>query len=198
MPIWTFVRHGESVANLEGWLAGQFDSPLTDTGRAQAVEARRGLGSPLPQRAFCSDLQRAHHTARLLLDASEVPLVVTPKLRERTCGALERRSVAEVQENPDLRDRLAGWSSRPPRGESLLDVALRAVGWITTIDDVEHDTLLVAHGALIGAVLVALDRVPRTDGARFRPKNCEVLRREVAVGAWNDVLDELRDEAAGR
>ena len=196
MPIWTFARHGQSVANLEGWLAGHVDAPLTEQGRMEAIDARGNLGDPLPARAFCSDLARAHDTARLLLADVEVPLVVVPALRERTCGALERRSIADVQANPDTRARLASWTGRPPEGESLLDVALRAVGWITTVDDVEVDTVVVAHGALIAAVLAALDRRPRAEAWQWRPHNCEVIHRPVAVGAWNQVLDDLRSEAA--
>ncbi len=196
MPIWTFVRHGQSVANLEGWLAGHVDAPLTERGRTEAIDARANLGEPLPTRAFCSDLQRAHDTARLLLAEVEVPLVVVPALRERTCGALERRSIADVQANPDTRARLASWTGRPPEGESLLDVAVRAVGWITTVDDVDVDTVVVAHGALIAAVMAALERRPRSEAWTWRPDNCEVIRRSVAVGAWTQVFDELRSEAA--
>ena len=119
MPTWTFVRHGESVANVEGWLAGQYDSPLTARGEAQAVAARESLPKPVPPRAFCSDLIRAHHTAKLLLHGHSIPLVVTPKLRERGLGAWRRRTVAGLNER-DLAH-LKPWRARPPGGESLFD-----------------------------------------------------------------------------
>lgn len=77
MPLWTFVRHGQSVANLEGWLAGHHDAPLTEQGRAEARAARMGLTELRPTRAFCSDLSRAHQTARLLLAEVEIPLTIT-------------------------------------------------------------------------------------------------------------------------
>jgi bisphosphoglycerate-dependent phosphoglycerate mutase len=54
MPTWIFVRHGQSVANREGWLAGHYDAPLTDQGEAEAIAARCVLVDPLPGRAFCS------------------------------------------------------------------------------------------------------------------------------------------------
>ncbi|MCA9710269.1 MAG: histidine phosphatase family protein [Myxococcales bacterium] len=194
MPIWTFVRHGQSLANLEGWLAGHLDAPLTERGRAEAEAAREHLAPPLPTRAFCSDLSRAHDTARLMLAGHDIPLTVTPELRERSCGALERRLVAEVAADPAYRDRLGSWSARPPRGESLLDVALRAVAWLASVDAPE-DTLVVGHGALILAVLTSLDRRPRSDLGTWRPRNCEAIRREVEPGTWMQVLDELRREA---
>lgn len=196
MPIWTFVRHGQSVANLEGWLAGHQDAPLTAQGREEARAAAAGLVAPLPARAFCSDLSRAHDTARLMLEGLTIPLTITPELRERSCGALERRSIAEVMDHPDHWTRLGSWTGRPPEGESLLDVALRAVRWLSSVDDTDEDTLIVAHGALIGAVLMVLDGHPRDEQSRWRPKNCEITRRTVAIGTWTQRLDELQREAS--
>jgi len=193
MPIWTFVRHGESLANLEGWLAGQHDTPLTERGRAQAIAAREALPRPLPPRAFCSDLQRAHHTAQLLLEHEDLPLVVTPRLRERALGAWRRRAVHELTEP---RQRMGSWRGRPPGGESLLAVALRVAAWATRVDDSPRDTLIVAHGALMRAVVAAIDRVPRDRLGLERPRNGEVISRKLQVGDWAKLLDELREEAA--
>ncbi|MCA9651554.1 MAG: histidine phosphatase family protein [Myxococcales bacterium] len=194
MPIWTFVRHGESVANREGWLAGHFDSPLTERGEAQAIAAREALPLPRPARAFCSDLARAHRTARLLLEGEGIPLVVAPSLRERALGAWQRRSVAELAAMGVDRERMGSWRGRPPGGESLLDVALRFVGWAATVDSAE-DTLVVAHGALMRAVLAVVDRLPRDRLDLHRPRNCQAIPREVPRGAWAGWLKELRVEA---
>lgn len=200
MATWTFVRHGQSVANAEGWLAGHYDARLTSLGVQQAVAARRELVEPLPARAFCSDLSRAHDTARVLLGERSIPLFVTPRLRERDCGAWERRTVVEIAAQPDHLACLRSWQGRPPSGESLLDVALRAVGWLATIDEGSNDgsvdTLVVAHGALIRSVLAALDRRPRDQIDPSRPNNCELIRREVSVKTWHELLDDLRREAS--
>ena len=197
MPIWTFVRHGQSVANQEGWLAGHQDAPLTEQGRAEARAAGTQLRTPLPTRAFCSDLSRAHETARLMLAGLDVPLTITPKLRERTCGALERRSIAEVAAHPEYPARLNSWTGRPPGGESLLDVALRAVSWLVSVDDDSSgETLVVAHGALITTVIVVLDGRSRTNLDQWRLGNCEMVRREIASGTWIQRLDELRCESS--
>jgi broad specificity phosphatase PhoE len=194
MPTWTFFRHGQSVANREGWLAGHHDAPLTEQGEAEAIAARHLLGEPLPARAFCSDLSRAHRTAKLLLEGCAIPLVVTPRLRERDCGAWERRTLQDLEAQAEFRQRLGSWVGKPPSGESLLDVALRAVGWLASIDDARGDTLVIAHGALIRAVLAALDRLPRERIDLWRPGNCEAIRRDVPLGTWKELLDELRRE----
>ncbi|MEX1362622.1 MAG: histidine phosphatase family protein [Nannocystaceae bacterium] len=195
MPIWTFVRHGESIANREGWLAGHFDSPLTERGEAQAIAARQSLPKSRPTRAFCSDLARAHRTAELLLsDDERIPLVITPQLRERALGAWQRRSVAELTEMGDARRRLASWRGRPPGGESLLEVALRFLGWAASVDSPE-DTLVVAHGALIRAVLVVVDDRPRDRIDADRPRNCQAIPRDISQGSWEHRLAALRTEA---
>lgn len=196
MPTWIFLRHGQSLANIEGWLSGHLDTPLTELGEQQAVAARSKLVEPLPTRAFCSDLRRALHTARLLLTDHPIPLIVTPRLRERDCGAWERRTVQSIEADPDRRQRLASWADRPPRGESLLDVALRAVGWLATVGDSPQDTLIVAHGALIRAVLATIDRLPREQIDLWRPGNCEAIRRDVSENTWHELLDDLRREAS--
>lgn len=196
MPTWTFVRHGQSVANREGWLAGHYDAPLTEQGEAEAIAARRVLVEPLPARAFCSDLSRAERTARLLLEGHAIPLVITPRLRERDCGAWERHTLEEIAADPEGPQRMGSWSGKPPSGESLLDVALRVVGWLATVDDSPADTLVIAHGALMRAVLATFDHLPREQVDLQRPANCEAIRRAAPQGTWRNLLDELRREAA--
>ncbi len=195
MPTWTFVRHGQSVANVEGWLAGQYDTPLTAHGESQARAASETLPRPIPPRAFCSDLSRAHRTAQLLLEDRQIPLIVTPRLRERGLGAWRRRTLADLAVEGLNRERLGTWRGRPPGGESLLEVALRVAGWAATIDDSPEPTLIVAHGALMRATLVALDGLPRERLGHDRPKNCQAIERQIPMGRWAELLDELRHEA---
>ena len=40
-----YVRHGQTVMNVQGLLAGQIETPLTDEGRAQAEAAGAVLAS---------------------------------------------------------------------------------------------------------------------------------------------------------
>jgi broad specificity phosphatase PhoE len=197
MPTWTFVRHGQSVANREGWLAGHYDAPLTDQGEAEAIAARCVLVDPLPDRAFSSDLSRAQRTARLLLEGHAIPLVITPRLRERDCGAWERHTLEEIAADPTGLQRMGSWLGKPPSGESLLELALRVVEWLASIDDAAAPhTLVVAHGALMRAVMATVDEVSRETIDLWRPANCEAIRRELPPGTWRHWLGELRREAS--
>ena len=93
-----------------------------------------------------------------------------------------------------MQRQLRGWTTRPPGGETLLDVATRAASWLATVDE-DTDTLIVAHGALMRALLGALDGVPRDVIGDWRPTNCEVVQRHLTVGAWSALRDRLRGES---
>jgi len=189
MSTWVFVRHGQSEANRDGWYAGAFDSGLTDLGRAQAEDAQPKLFTSPPSRepfarAVCSDLSRAHDTAKILLQGQHTPLTVTDQLRERSVGAWEQRPIATVRAAGHHDRHLRHWNSRPPEGESLCEVALRATRWLAALPEIEAPTLVVSHGALMRSVLLVLDgRATETvDG--WHPDNCEAVVREVPAGAW--------------
>jgi broad specificity phosphatase PhoE len=84
------IRHGQSIANAEGRLQGQFDSPLTDLGREQArALARRLLREGWGVSAFyASDLSRAAETADLLGAGLDAPVILDQRLREYDVGVL--------------------------------------------------------------------------------------------------------------
>lgn len=182
MPAWTFIRHGQSQANAEGWFAGQKDSPLTPRGVEQALALRSHVSVLTFRRVFASDLTRALRTAELVTEGRGLPVVTTARLRERSCGAWERESIASLEargEGAVLED----WNGRPPGGESLRDTALRVLAWLADVD-ADADTLVVSHGAIMRAVLGVLDGLPREEIGLWKPGNGEVLSRVVEVGTW--------------
>jgi len=87
------VRHGESIANHEQLVGGHFDSPLSATGKAQALETKNLLGTVHFDAAYSSDLQRAAQTAAIVYD-QEIPKDHQLfDLRERNFGKIEGTSV---------------------------------------------------------------------------------------------------------
>ena len=184
MPAFTFVRHGQSTANRDGWMAGHLDAPLTDLGETQAITARDEVLRRSYARAFCSDLTRARRTAELILEGTEIPLHVTPRLRERSAGAWQGRTVEELQREGALDRDFHPWTASPPEGESLARVARRAIDFLAEIEGDAIDTLVVAHGALIRAVLLVVDDQPRDRLDGWRPRNCEAVTRDLPVGGW--------------
>ena len=58
-----FVRHGESLANLQNLFAGHYDIPLTELGHTQAERTAQYLDRYHIDHIYASDLQRAYQTA---------------------------------------------------------------------------------------------------------------------------------------
>lgn len=182
MAQWTFLRHGESEANAGGWLSGHRDVPLTERGRAQAVEARAQLATVSFDQCWTSDLQRAHHTARLVLADRGPALQISMRLRERALGSWEGRAKAELRADGSMAHLLT-WEGRAPGGESHRDLAVRAVPFLASIDR-GVDTLIVAHGGLIRVLIGLLDGLPEDEIGRVAYANCVPHHREVERGRW--------------
>jgi probable phosphoglycerate mutase len=84
-----FVRHGETVSNLSGTIAGSADVPLTARGRLQAQAAAAQLTSAGVTAIYSSALARARDTADFIAHALDLPVAVIPELAERNWGELE-------------------------------------------------------------------------------------------------------------
>jgi len=81
------VRHGETVENLTGVVQGQTDGTLSERGIEQARVAAILLAGIHFDAAYASDLGRALHTARIILDGrDDIPLVPDKRLREQDMG----------------------------------------------------------------------------------------------------------------
>jgi broad specificity phosphatase PhoE len=182
MARYWFVRHGESTANAEGWLAGHRDAPLTERGIAQAMALRETLRGIAPQRVLTSDLQRAWRTALLAWEERRPAVQRTPHLRERHLGAWEGEVIAELHARGGM-DVLKTWDESPPGGESHRTLSLRVARLLAEVDD-GKDTLIFAHGGLIRAVVGCLDDVPQHEIGLFKVANTEVLVRDVPRGTW--------------
>ncbi|MCM2345285.1 MAG: histidine phosphatase family protein [Acidovorax soli] len=148
------VRHGETAWNVDTRIQGHLDIPLNDTGLWQARQLARALADEPLAAIYTSDLQRAQATAQAVADATGAPLTPEPALRERSFGALQGRTFAEIE--TALPEQALRWRKRDPHfapegGESL--TALRE-----RINDTVHrlaarhpgeQVVLVAHGGVL-------------------------------------------------
>lgn len=98
-----FIRHGESIWNLENRFTGWTDVPLTETGRKEAQTA----GKALKEKGFTFDkcytsyLKRAVHTLDIVLDEmglSYLPVEKRWRLNERMYGGLTGLNKQECRE----------------------------------------------------------------------------------------------------
>lgn len=83
------VRHGQSVANRDKIIAGQMDSPLTELGKKQALEAKEKLSDVKFDIVYSSDLVRAIETASIIMGNTVDRRHQLKSLRERSYGKIE-------------------------------------------------------------------------------------------------------------
>ncbi len=136
------VRHGETQASLERWLAGWVDVPLTEHGRDQAAALRPALAGVAFEGVWSSDLQRALETARI---AHGEP-AADPRLREMSFGELERRPWDRLDARwQEGLSRFEGFAA--PGGESFSDLRGRVLAFVGGLAPGRH--LVFTHGGVV-------------------------------------------------
>jgi uncharacterized phosphatase len=173
------ARHGETDWNLNRRVQGHSDTPLNDTGRAQA----RALGEELAEEridaVYSSDLIRAHETARAVAESRGLGVTAIRDLRERHFGTWEGLTDDEIfaRFNPAPDSSWGDGETRDEMAERVLD-ALRRIAAAHP----ESRVLVVSHGGPLRAVLAhcGVDGIGRID-------NCHVVRVEVVDGILRGV-----------
>jgi 2,3-bisphosphoglycerate-dependent phosphoglycerate mutase len=159
----TFLRHGESVGNVEERFQGQADFPLTDTGveQARALAARWQAEGRNFDRCLASPLLRARQTAEIVAGALNLPLEFDPDWKEvdngRLAGLTHEEGKAQVPE-PEFSTPYTRWGVD---GESRWELYLRAGRAVQRILDREPGVILVvSHGAILNMAMYALLSIP--------------------------------------
>jgi len=97
-----FLRHGESVGNVEGFIQGQSDFPLTERGVVQVRKLiqRWQVDKTCFDAIISSPLQRARQTAMMIGDAFNVPVEYDNEWQERDAGKLTGMKFSDAVESP--------------------------------------------------------------------------------------------------
>ncbi|MBN2809861.1 MAG: 2,3-bisphosphoglycerate-dependent phosphoglycerate mutase [Deltaproteobacteria bacterium] len=175
MSTLVLMRHGESLWNLENRFTGSNDVPLTEKGRADAVNAALKCPGQKFDVAYSSTLSRAKETAVLFLKAleSDAPLIAEPALIEKSYGILEGLSKTRVKAEygEDIYNLWhRSYEVGPPGGESLYDLTLRVYPFVRRVvgEDLRlgKNVLLVAHGNVIRSLIMLVEKLDRKEVAR--------------------------------
>jgi broad specificity phosphatase PhoE len=156
------ARHGETDDNIEPIrIQGRIDTPLNDTGRAQAHELAAKVEGEGITGIWSSQLSRARETAEIVGRRIGLGPVIDPRLAEGNRGRLEGRLWQEVERSePNLYQawRAAGEEFRFPEGESLKEQQDRVLTALSEIRAAAPGpSLVVCHGGSIRVVLCADD-----------------------------------------
>ena len=85
-----FVRHGQTIWNVENKICGATDIALTDLGHQQAIETGKKILEEGIQadEILYSPLVRAAETARHISEVTGIPVRMEPRLIEQDFGNL--------------------------------------------------------------------------------------------------------------
>ena len=153
------IRHGQTAWNASKVFRGRKDIPLSDVGRRQAELAAERLADQGIRRIISSPLARARQTAEPL--AARLALAVEPddRLIDISYGTWEGQGDEQIRASfPDLHVR---WTTHPdtirfPGGETLAEVASRAVPAIRDYAAAGLDVALFTHRVVAKVLLLCL------------------------------------------
>lgn len=211
----TLVRHGQSTANRDGILQGQYDAPLSELGCRQAAHlaawfAERAMGW---EAVYCSPLSRARDTARIITERlaraaptedADLAEIHAGDMQGKAGPALRREHASFYERGLDGLGDYAEFN-----GESYEAVQLRVQRFLALLSERHRRTadrvLIVSHGGLLFQMVKMLicQPVPRVMLIKFG--NCSVTRLQLRerrgsyMGEieWHLPLDLLGGEPSG-
>lgn len=158
-----FMRHPETVSNVEHFFSGRMDVALTENGRKQAERGIEALVAFAPDRIFTSPLSRARDMAEEAARRLGVTCTPLDDLLEIDFGPLEGLSSAHAVEDglsfPWPIDE-AGRSCPPAGAESFEEVIARCKAVLDLLMPLEGKTALVTHGGYQRFLMAALYDIP--------------------------------------
>jgi broad specificity phosphatase PhoE len=218
------VRHAKpdysSTAHVETPRGRQYDPPLGEDGRSQAVRlADRLVLLPRPAAIYSSTLTRAVQTARVYADRISMPIVERDDLCEWFGGEWEAKGFEEIFEShPEaidlFRNQDPAWHLAPG-SERADDFQRRCVDAVEAIVAAHPtgDVVVVAHGGVINAYFSHILGI-RDQDMFFLPENTSlntvVIRGQERLAwflsdashltdpGWFELREWERDLAEGR
>ena len=189
----TFVRHGESLGNLQRLFQGQKEYPLSDAGRQQAHTLAETLSKNgrAYQKIITSPQERALETAQIIADKLSLEPDIEPLWKEVDNGLLAGLTREEADELQINRDDLTNpYIPLGQHGESWWELYFRSGKALhNLLKNPPGSYLVVAHGGVLNAALWSiLGLAPQPGGftPTFQLKNTSptALRFNSATQRW--------------
>ena len=169
------VRHGQTDSNIKKVIDGCKEVPLNETGKQQAILARKHIEGIKFDTILCSPLSRTKETMELLTE-NKFPVIFEKQLLERDCGELVGKSFEEI--NLDKY-----WNYYDDRTfekvETIQNFFKRIYTFINNIkEQYKNKTiLLVTHGGVSKAIDCYFNGIPADGNLKnIGLNNCEVRK----------------------
>jgi len=162
----TTIRHGETDWNLQGRAQGSRDIELNATGISQAERLAVRLANEPCDVIFTSDLKRAAKTADIINSCHNVPVIMSPLLRESSFGEFEGKSI---------HDPVVGAAFIKFLDERAPAYFSQVQGYLKEIVSCGKDNIfIVGHFGTIRAIICGLLALPTSDRNRFSIGNTAI------------------------
>lgn len=172
-----FVRHGQTVWNVENKICGATDIGLTEKGHEQAIETGKLIlekGIKADEILF-SPLSRAKDTALHISEITGIPAREEPALKEQNFGRYE----STPRDGKEFYEAKKNFISRYDGGESMFQMAQRIYNLLDRIKCEDKTYILVAHNGISRFIESYFRDMTNDEFAGFGIKNCEILRYEL-------------------
>lgn len=171
-----FVRHGQTIWNVENKICGATDIELTEFGHKQAIQ----VGEEIKKQGIHVDeilyspLIRAAETAGHISDITGIPARPEGRLTEQNFGKYE----ATARDGAEFQEAKGHFIDRYDGGESMLHLAQRIYNLLDDIRaEAEQKTyMLVAHNGIARVIQSYFYDMTNEEYAAFGIKNCEIRR----------------------
>lgn len=195
----TLIRHGQTWWNADGRWQGQANVGLNPTGLEQATRVAEHLRGADINAIYSSDLIRARQTANAIADCLGLPVITDARLREIDVGEWQGLTNDEVLQWDAERlyaVRAGGYTARRPSGESMQDVANRALAFFEEVIAARpgQHLIFVSHGGTIRMLLYALQLLNESHTTVENTSRTVLIRTEPSA-SWQvdsfNVVDHL-------
>jgi len=169
-----FVRHGQTVWNVENKICGATDIALTAKGHEQAVETGKKIleqGIKADEIIY-SPLVRAKDTALHISEMTGIPAREEPRLKEQNFGKYE----STARNGEEFAEAKKQFITRYEGGESMLHLAQRIYNLLDEIKEDDKTYIMVAHNGIARVVQSYFYEMTNDEYAAFGVDNCAVIR----------------------
>ena len=169
-----FIRHGETVWNVEKKICGATDIELTAKGHEQAIETGKKILSEgiKADKILSSPLVRASETAIHISEITGIPMEIEPRLKEQNFGIWE----STPRDGAEFHEAKKDMASRFGTGESMLQLAQRIYNLLDDIRKGDEVVILVAHNGITRMVESYFREMDNEEFSSCGIKNCEIKR----------------------
>ena len=156
-----FVRHGQTVWNVENKICGATDIELTALGHEQAIET----GKKILEKKIEADV---------ILYSPLVPAKEEMRLKEQNFGKYE----STARDGAKFREAKKQFVERYEGGESMLQLAQRVYNLLDEVKASGKTCILVAHNGIARVVQSYFYEMTNEEYAAFGVDNCAILQYE--------------------